>query len=60
MSLINGHFNFNRGGFSWWRFLGVSQAKARVSRRIGIPLSRSGRQQKLGRVMGRLPLGRWF
>jgi hypothetical protein len=35
--------------FSWKRALGISAAQARVSRRIGIPLSRSGRQQKLGR-----------
>ena len=38
----------NRGGFSWRRFLGVSAFKARVSRRIGIPLIRAGRRQKLG------------
>lgn len=40
----------NRGGFSWKRFLGVSAAKSQLSRRIGVPLSRSGRQQKLGRL----------
>ncbi len=42
----------NRGGFSWKRFLGISQAKARISRKIGIPLTRSGRQRKLGALMG--------
>jgi len=41
----------NRGGFSWSRLLGVSAAKARISRAIGIPLSRSGRQQKIGRMV---------
>jgi hypothetical protein len=41
----------NRGGFSWSRLLGVSAAKARISRAIGIPLSRSGRQQKIGRLV---------
>ncbi len=41
----------NRGGFSWRRFLGVSAAQSRLSRAIGIPLSRSGRQQKLGRML---------
>ena len=41
----------NRGGFSWSRLLGVSAAKARISRTIGIPLSRSGRQQKIGRLV---------
>lgn len=44
----------NRGGFSWWRFFGISAAKARVSRKIGIPLSRSGREQKIGRIVLRL------
>lgn len=38
--------------FSWKRALGVSQAQARLSRRIGIPLSRSGRQRKIGRAAG--------
>jgi hypothetical protein len=38
--------------FSWRRALGVSQAQARLSRKIGIPLSRSGRQRKIGRSMG--------
>ena len=38
--------------FSWRRALGVSQAQARLSRKIGIPLSRSGRQRKIGRSIG--------
>jgi hypothetical protein len=38
----------NKGGFSWKRFLGVSAFKARISRKIGIPLTKSGRQRKLG------------
>ena len=42
----------NRGGFSWKRLLGISQAKARISRKISIPLTRSGRQQKLGAMLG--------
>ncbi len=42
----------NKGGFSWKRFLGISQAKARISQKIGIPLSRSGRQRKIGAAMG--------
>lgn len=41
----------NKGGFSWRRFTGVSAAKARVSRSIGIPLTRSGRHQKIGRTV---------
>lgn len=42
----------NRGGFSWRRLLGVSAGKARISRAIGIPLTRSGRQRKLGKWLG--------
>lgn len=41
-------------GFSWsWRRAsGLSAAKGHLSRQIGIPLTRSGRQQKLGRLLG--------
>ncbi len=39
----------NKGGFSWKRFVGISGAKARMSRKIGVPLTRSGRHQKIGR-----------
>ena len=38
--------------FSWRRALGVSQAQAKLSRQIGFPLSRSGRQRKAGKMMG--------
>ena len=38
--------------FSWRRAVGISQAQAKLSRKIGIPLSRSGRQQKMGRSVG--------
>ncbi len=38
--------------FSWKRATGLSAAKGRLSRQIGIPLTRSGRQKKIGRVMG--------
>jgi hypothetical protein len=39
------------GGFSWKRAVGISAAKARLSRRIGIPLTKSGRQRKLGKLI---------
>lgn len=42
----------NKGGFSWKRATGISAAKSRVSRKIGIPLTKSGRQRKLGAAMG--------
>jgi len=50
--------------FSWKRALGVSQAQARLSRQLGVPLSRSGRQRKLGRALGccwllALPVTSW-
>ena len=38
--------------FSWRRALGVSQAQAKLSRQLGVPLSRSGRQRKVGRSLG--------
>ena len=42
----------NRGGFSWKRALGISAAKSRLSRKICIPLTRSGRQRKAGAALG--------
>lgn len=41
----------NRGGFSWNRLLGITSAKQRISRKIGIPLTRSGRQHKIGAMI---------
>ncbi|NOZ20403.1 MAG: hypothetical protein GXP25_04860 [Planctomycetes bacterium] len=38
--------------FSWKRAFGISSAKGKISRKIGIPLSRSGRQRKVGRLLG--------
>lgn len=38
--------------FSWKRALGLSSAKGRISRKLGIPLTRSGRQRKIGRALG--------
>jgi len=38
--------------FSWKRAVGISAAKGKISRAIGIPLTRQGRQRKLGRAMG--------
>jgi len=46
----------NKGGFSWRRFIGISALKARISRKIGIPLTRSGRQRKLGALVEKLIL----
>lgn len=38
--------------FSWKRALGVTQLKRRISKATGVPLSRSGRRSKLGRLLG--------
>ena len=38
--------------FSWKRAIGVSSAKAKLSRQVGIPLSKSGRRRKAGKAMG--------
>ncbi len=46
----------NKGGFSWKRLIGVTRVKQNISRKIGIPLSRSGRQRKLGAAMGCITL----
>lgn len=40
----------NKGGFSWKRLTGISNAKSKISRTIGVPLTKSGRQQKIGRI----------
>jgi hypothetical protein len=37
--------------FSWKRALGISAAKGRLSRKIGIPFTKSGRERKLGRLL---------
>jgi hypothetical protein len=39
------------GGFSWKRALGVTRAKSRLSRATGIPLTKSGRQRKVGKAV---------
>ena len=38
--------------FSWKRALGISGLKNRISRKIGIPLTRHGRQRKVGQLLG--------
>lgn len=47
----------NKGGFSWKRLIGYSGAKASLSRKIGIPLTQSGRNQKIGRIVTKGCLG---
>ena len=42
----------NKGGFSLKRLFGISKTKNNISRKTGIPTTRSGRQRKLGKVLG--------
>lgn len=50
----------NRGGFSWKRFVGISRVKSQISRKTGIPLTKSGRNQKIGRMVTKGCLGSVF
>lgn len=48
----------NAGGFSWMRLLGISAFKARIARTTGIPLTKTGRERKVGAALGPLvPVG---
>lgn len=38
--------------FSWKRATGITAAKRRISRATGVPLTRSGRRAKVGRLAG--------
>jgi len=37
--------------FSWKRATGVTRAKQRIARKTGIPLTKAGRQRKIGRMV---------
>jgi hypothetical protein len=37
--------------FSWKRAFGITKFKRKISRATGIPVTRSGRQAKLGRFL---------
>jgi hypothetical protein len=52
-----GKFGFS---WSWKRALGISAAKGRLSREIGIPLTESGLERKIGRGIIRGVLGLFF
>ena len=43
----------NKGGFSWKKASGISKAKSNISRKTGIPMTKSGRQQKIGRTFSK-------
>lgn len=43
--------------FSWKRALGISQAKQKIARETGIPMSKSGLERKIGSTILKLLLG---
>ena len=47
----------NKGGFSWKKLSGISGVKSNISRKIGVPLTKSGRNQKVGRIVSKGCLG---
>lgn len=50
--VIYGGDYMNKGGFSWKRATGVTNAKQKISRATGVPMTRSGRQRKVGSATG--------
>ena len=38
--------------FSWKRALGISKVKQKISKSTGIPMSKAGRQRKVGKMLG--------
>ena len=41
----------NKGGFSWKTFFGITAAKRNFARKRGIPTSKTGLEQKIGRAI---------
>lgn len=41
----------NKGGFSWKTLLGITQLKRKISRKTGIPMSKTGTEAKIGRAV---------
>lgn len=38
--------------FSWKRALGITKAKQKIAKVTGIPMSKAGRQRKVGKMLG--------
>ncbi|MBR6108963.1 MAG: hypothetical protein IKQ36_04430 [Clostridia bacterium] len=47
----NGGIKMSKGGFSWKRATGVTNAKRKISKATGIPLTKQGRRNKTARAM---------
>ena len=48
----------NKGGFSWKRLLGISGMKSKISRKTGIPMTKSGVERKIGAMVIDLIFGK--
>lgn len=48
----------NKGGFSLKTLFGITQLKRRISRKTGIPMSKTGMEAKIGRAVINLFFGR--
>ena len=44
--------------FSWKRFIGITQAKQKIARETGIPMTKSGAERKIGSVIVRMIFGK--
>lgn len=44
--------------FSWKRALGISQAKQKIAREIGIPLTKNGLERKIGSTILKTMFGK--
>ena len=44
--------------FSWKRALGITQAKQEISRKTGIPMTKSGLEKKIGNMLLKALFGR--
>jgi hypothetical protein len=44
--------------FSWRRAIGLTALQSRVSRAVGVPLTRGGRQKKVGATLLTMIFGR--
>lgn len=48
----------NKGGFSWKTFLGITAEKRRLSRKLGVPFTKTGRNASIGAWIIKLLTGK--
>ena len=44
--------------FSWKRLVGITQAKQKIARKTGIPMSKSGMERKIGATIIKIIFGK--